>query len=111
LARPARGSRHLTDARAALERLDALARRFGLSGGLAAMGLAEVEPADMERDTLHRFVKATDSDLDASAALDGIFELTRRERGSGRRRRRVRWPPGRGGGGVVRCPRTAPAPA
>lgn len=69
---------NVIDARAALERLDALARRFRLAGSLAAMGCAEAEAADIDRDALHRFVEQMDSDLDTPMALAGIFELVRR---------------------------------
>src|SRR5205085_9709948 len=61
----------IADAQAGLERLDALARRFGLRGppsGSAALDLEAME----------RFTEAMDNDLDTPAAVAVIFELLRR---------------------------------
>jgi len=68
----------VADAEKALERLDALARRFGLADLLAGSPGYVVErrdAADADADALAAFHRHMDDDLDTPGALAGIFEL------------------------------------
>jgi cysteinyl-tRNA synthetase len=61
----------IADAQAGLERLDALARRFGL-GGPSPLS------AELDEDAVDHFTAAMDNDLDTPTAVKVIFELLRR---------------------------------
>jgi cysteinyl-tRNA synthetase len=61
----------IADAQAGLERLDALARRFGL-GGPSRLS------AELDEDAVDHFAAAMDNDLDTPTAVKVIFELLRR---------------------------------
>ena len=68
----------LADAEKALERLDALARRFGLADLLTRSPGYVVErrdATDADADALAAFHRHMDDDLDTPGALAGIFEL------------------------------------
>jgi cysteinyl-tRNA synthetase len=70
----------LADAEKALERLDTMARRFGVGGMLeqtpAGYVVEGVAPAvDLEPDALASYRERMDDDLDTPNALAGIFEL------------------------------------
>jgi len=68
----------ITDAEKALERLDGLARRFGL-GDLLAGGpgyvVEEFDAADADQGALAAFHARMDEDLDTPGALAGVYEL------------------------------------
>jgi cysteinyl-tRNA synthetase len=61
----------IADAQAGLERLDALARRFGL-------GRPSLSSAEHDQDAIAHFTAAMDNDLDTPTAVKVIFELLRR---------------------------------
>jgi cysteinyl-tRNA synthetase len=61
----------IADAQAGLERLDALARRFGLGG-------PSLSSAEHDQDAIAHFTAAMDNDLDTPTAVKVIFELLRR---------------------------------
>lgn len=62
-----------------LERLDALARRFGLDDPLAdGPVVAPADPAPQIAEAIDAFKAHMDDDLDTPGALAGIFELVRR---------------------------------
>ena len=68
----------LADAEKALERLDTLARRFGLAdllAGAAGYVVEQRDAAEADRDALAAFHRRMDDDLDTPGALAGIFEL------------------------------------
>jgi len=68
----------LADAEKALERLDGLARRFGI-GDLLAEGrgyvVEDVDAADADPEALAAFHARMDDDMDTPGALAGVFEL------------------------------------
>ena len=68
----------VADAEKGLDRLDALARRFGLPDLIADAGcgyVLEGDVADVEPDALAAFRRRMDDDLDTPGALADIFEL------------------------------------
>ena len=70
----------IADAVKALERLDGLARRFGLPDLLARSELGYVvagqgDATDIDQDALDSFRARMDDDMDTPGALAGIFEL------------------------------------
>jgi cysteinyl-tRNA synthetase len=69
----------VADAEKGLDRLDALARRFGIADLLAANGrgyvVAATDAGDADPDALASFSARMDDDLDTPGALAGIFEL------------------------------------
>ena len=69
----------VADAEKGLDRLDTLARRFGLADLLAASGRGYVveatDAADADADALASFSERMDDDLDTPGALAGVFEL------------------------------------
>jgi cysteinyl-tRNA synthetase len=68
----------VADAEKGLDRLDALARRFGLPDLIAEAGrgyVLESDVADADPDALAAFHRRMDDDLDTPGALAGIFEL------------------------------------
>jgi cysteinyl-tRNA synthetase len=70
----------VADAEKALERLDGLARRFGLPDLLEGSGrgyvvAGEGEAAGIDQDALDSFRARMDDDMDTPGALAGIFEL------------------------------------
>ncbi len=69
----------VADAEKALERLDALARRFAIADLLVAGGrgyvVASTDAGDADPDALASFMARMDDDLDTPGALAGIFEL------------------------------------
>ena len=75
-------ARTAADAEGALDRLDALARRFPLPPDLASVPAAEAAAHGVDPDALAAFVERMDDDLDTPAALAGIFELVRRAHGA-----------------------------
>jgi cysteinyl-tRNA synthetase len=73
----------VADAEKALERLDALARRFGLPDLLERSGrgyvvAGEGDASDIDEDALAMFRDRMDDDMDTPGALAGIFELVSR---------------------------------
>ncbi len=72
----------VADAEEALGRLDAMARRFGLAGGLSEMSADEAEEKAAsgelaEAGALGDFRRKMDDDLDTPGALATIFELVK----------------------------------
>jgi len=68
----------VADAEKGLDRLDALARRFGLPDLIAEAGrgyVLEGDEADADPDALAAFRRRMDDDLDTPGALADIFEL------------------------------------
>jgi cysteinyl-tRNA synthetase len=70
----------VADAEKALERLDSLARRFGLPDLLERSGrgyvvAGEGDAGDVDADALDSFRARMDDDMDTPGALAGIFEL------------------------------------
>jgi cysteinyl-tRNA synthetase len=68
----------IADAEKALERLDGLARRFGLGDVLAAgrgYVVEETDAAEADAGALTAFHARMDDDLDTPGALAGVFEL------------------------------------
>jgi cysteinyl-tRNA synthetase len=67
----------VADAEKGLDRLDALARRFGLPDLIAEAGCGYVlgDVADVDPDALAAFRRRMDDDLDTPGALADIFEL------------------------------------
>jgi cysteinyl-tRNA synthetase len=69
----------VADAEKGLDRLDALARRFGLADLLAASGrgyvVEEADAGDADRAALASFSARMDDDLDTPGALAGVFDL------------------------------------
>jgi cysteinyl-tRNA synthetase len=66
----------IADAEAQLERLDALARRFGL--GRSAQAAEPSRSTELDQDAVDRFTVVMDDDLDTPGALALVFELVRR---------------------------------
>jgi cysteinyl-tRNA synthetase len=69
----------VADAEKGLERLDAMARRFGIGDLLARSGrgyvVAATDAGDADPDALAAFRQRMDDDMDTPGALAGIFEL------------------------------------
>jgi cysteinyl-tRNA synthetase len=63
------------DATAALDRLDALARRFGLATLELSAPLSATESLDPDWEPVARFLAAMDEDLDTPTAVASLFEL------------------------------------
>jgi cysteinyl-tRNA synthetase len=68
----------IAQAEAALDRLDELARRFGLADPLAAGPLVDAPDDGLDADAVASFRTAMDEDLDTPAGLALVFDLARR---------------------------------